>query len=508
MSQYDPVADPFPYAAKPQDYARPAYASRFVCIGERCEDNCCSGWSVPIDRATYEKYRSTPAMAQHLGTLVVLNTDRQTLDDYARLPSAAHSECGFLNGEKLCSIQKDHGPKMLSTTCATYPRAVAETAGKVEIALNLSCPEAARTTLLDEDLLGGGPWKILDSARYDAVTKRRTLPLSKSPVVGKAARLGQRLGNFEPRLAVRELSLLLLSDRRYPLWQRLYLMGSLARRLQASFDISGKTSAAWCEAFPGKVSKLLQEAAISAARQTLRPVMDSIPFQPALQIPMLLEMLRIRFKEPPVPMRFLECVLDFQLGLGTATAESEQEILDAYSNSYRQYYLPLMDRHPHLMENYLTNWIFKNNYPFGKEKSPHRVAGAVRNAETEHLTLCVHAGLAQTLLIGMAARYKEDFNETHVVKLIQGLSKTMEHSHRAIEQIAEFVQSTELSDPHGIAVLVRTEDRVVDFSKLAIQTDDTPLLPYFGPSVSFLDGSGPVAESDGQEGIESLRLFA
>ena len=414
---------------------------------------------MPIDQATYEKYRATPGLRQHLGTLVVLNTDQPTPADYARIPLTAQSECGFLDGEKLCGIHKQHGHEMLSSTCATYPRAVATIAGRVEKALNLSCPEAARVTLLNPDLLGDGPWKTHGSARYDMVTRRRPVPPLGTQRLDKAGRLGRRLGEFEPRLAVREFALLLLGDRRYPLWQRLYLLGNLARRLQAACGASGRMSAAaWCDTYPGRVAKLLQECARSASTEYLRPLMDDIAFQPDQQIQLVLEMLRIRFQEPPVPMRFLECVQDFQLGLGTATARGEQEILDAYSRSYRQYYLPLMQRHPHLMENYLINLVFKNNYPFGREEQPGRVRGPERNVESEHLALCVHAALAQTLLIGMAGHYREAFDTTHVVKLMQSLAKTLEHSHRSKEQIAEFVETQKLNSPWGIALLLRTED--------------------------------------------------
>ena len=34
----------------------PKYMKRFKCIGPKCEDTCCVGWSIPIDRETYMKY--------------------------------------------------------------------------------------------------------------------------------------------------------------------------------------------------------------------------------------------------------------------------------------------------------------------------------------------------------------------------------------------------------------------------------------------------------------------
>jgi len=162
----------------PREYPRPDYAERFRCIGSACEDTCCAGWGVPIDRATYEKYRSVDGLKPHLGTLIVLNADRPTTSDYARIPLTAGGACSFLDAERMCGIEKQHGPEMLSSTCATYPRAVSSNAGRVEKALNLSCPEAARLTLLDANLLGESyaPWRAPGAERYAAVRDAASLP--------------------------------------------------------------------------------------------------------------------------------------------------------------------------------------------------------------------------------------------------------------------------------------------------------------------------------------------
>ena len=39
---------------------RPQYAEAFRCIGAECEDTCGSGWSVSIDKNTFEKYQAIP----------------------------------------------------------------------------------------------------------------------------------------------------------------------------------------------------------------------------------------------------------------------------------------------------------------------------------------------------------------------------------------------------------------------------------------------------------------
>jgi lysine-N-methylase len=420
-------------------YVRPDYAARFKCIAAACEDTCCKGWDVPVDRRTYEKYRSSEAMKPHLGTLIVLNTNKPTASDYARIPLMGTTQCAFLDVERMCGIQKQLGAEMLPDTCATYPRANSRQAGRVETALNLSCPEAARLTLLEDNLFGSGHFLAGGAPRYEAF---------------RAAAPGWP--HEETRLAVREFALLLLTDRSYSLWQRLYLLQPLVRRLRTLSDSGrGGSVLAWCEGNPLAVAHVLADSAQIAAGGRLRQVMDAIPPRTSEQLQLVMEMLRMRVFRPPSPTRFLECVQDFELGLGCATASSEQQILDAYDDGYRRFYQPLMERYPHLLENYLVNHVFKNGYPFGRQPE-HPAAGfaAESNPEREHLSLCVHAGLAQTLLIGMAARHRENFSSDHVVKLVQSLARAIEHSKEFLEQLMRFAEERNLNSPQGIAMLL------------------------------------------------------
>src|SRR5580698_9334351 len=87
-------------------YLRPQYVESFRCIGSACEDTCCPGWSVPIDQATYEKY-----------TAIVPNPEGTKRSDFARIRTTSTAACFFLDEERLCTIQKQHGPSLLSHTC-------------------------------------------------------------------------------------------------------------------------------------------------------------------------------------------------------------------------------------------------------------------------------------------------------------------------------------------------------------------------------------------------------
>jgi lysine-N-methylase len=429
----------------PREYLRPTFAQSFHCISSACEDTCCQGWSLPIDQATYQKYGSVASLKPLLGTLIVLNTSHQTPSDYARIPQTATGTCPMLEKENLCAIHKQHGPEMLPTTCATYPRAVSTYSGQVEQALNLSCPEAARVTLLHPRLLGPlashPSQRTLAPGRYAAY----------QPASNSSARLPDLL--HDPSLAIREFVLLLLSDRRYPLWQRLYLTGILARRLDAS---RGEASVAvWSAANPAAVSKVLSDSARTLVLERLRPAMDGIEAQPDQQLQLLMELLRLRISQPPVSTRFIECVQDFERGLGCATAESEQQILAAYAEGYQRWYLPLMQRHPQILENYLANYVFKNHYPFGRPRHTPLAPADMLDAQSEHLLLCAHAALAQMLLIGMARHYGDTFSVAHVIKLMQSLARTIEHSPQFLERITLFLRQKNLVNLRGIALLLR-----------------------------------------------------
>jgi lysine-N-methylase len=409
-----------------EQHLRPDYAKGFACIASACEDTCCRGWSVPIDQVTYEKYRSHEVLKAFVGKLIVLNTTSPSTNDYGRMPLETTSgNCGFLDEEKLCSIQRNLGAEMLSVTCATYPRAIQPDpmqVGGAEAALNLSCPEAARLVLLDPGLLSATPWPLRLPRAYASVWQED----------------GTHFGLGEARLAVRDFVLTVLSDRRYPVWQRLYLLGPLVRRLKT---LAGPSAlAAWCEANPAMVAHVLGDSARTAAGMRLKPTMDDLEAQPAEQLQLVMEILRMRLAEPPTGVRFIECIQEFELGLKTATARTEQEILEAFATG-RRFYDALLEEHPQLIENYLVNHVFKNSFPFGRTSlRASAMPAATVDPEDEHTYLCVLATLAQTLLIGMAAHYREEFGVAHCVKLVQSLARAIEHGTTFPARLAEYVQ--------------------------------------------------------------------
>src|ERR1700752_5088759 len=119
----------------------PHYGKNFRCIGSACEDTCCHGFTIPMDKATYEKYQAFPeGEIRSLATKYISLTTTHTTDSlYAQIDLTAAKDCPFLTTERLCGVQKEHGPKSLSATCSIYPRVLNRVGEVLEISLYLSC---------------------------------------------------------------------------------------------------------------------------------------------------------------------------------------------------------------------------------------------------------------------------------------------------------------------------------------------------------------------------------
>ncbi|MFZ3218492.1 MAG: flagellin lysine-N-methylase [Rhodoferax sp.] len=131
----------------------PKYVTQFQCTGGNCPDTCCTGWQVPIDRDSFRDYRRVthPALKPLFQTYLV-QVDKDSYPLHGRINArTSEMRCVMLSDENLCSIQKALGEDALSDTCHVYPRSVVQFGDRVEQSLTLSCPEAARLALTQED---------------------------------------------------------------------------------------------------------------------------------------------------------------------------------------------------------------------------------------------------------------------------------------------------------------------------------------------------------------------
>lgn len=119
----------------------PDYFDEFKCIADKCEDTCCAGWGIVIDDKSYNNYLSVKGKFGEELRSKIINDE----DDHVFLLNG--DRCSFLNDNNLCSIYNELGEEGLCYTCRQYPRYLEEFGTLREIGLSLSCPEAARIIL-------------------------------------------------------------------------------------------------------------------------------------------------------------------------------------------------------------------------------------------------------------------------------------------------------------------------------------------------------------------------
>lgn len=416
---------------------RPAYLDRFRCIGSSCEDDCCHDWDVHVDKANFEKLQNTPPGP--LRVLIDANVQRmaqgacaQGSDARGTSPFAAirllpDGRCPFLSEEKLCRIQLEHGPSLLSHTCSTFPRTSNTIDGLQDETLSLSCPEAARLVLLDPGIFP----PETRSERW--CNWDETIP---------AADLRFYFW------AMRELAIGIARNRNYPVWQRIFLLGAFARRLDAIAKSGLKQ----------QVPALLRDFAAAVKTRSLCAAMETIPADLALQLDLVLQLVHLRVNrigsKPGAALnpRLLESLREFAQGIGMDEGAGIANCASAYAEAYERHYAPFFRRHSHILENYLINAIFRETFPFGKTFFSKEARPEFGKTFT---LLAVQFALVKGLLIGVAGFQKDRFNPDHVVRTVQTAIRYFEHSPEFLEKALALLASREMDNARGLTMLVR-----------------------------------------------------
>ncbi|MFJ4142711.1 flagellin lysine-N-methylase [Pseudomonas sp. NPDC089734] len=128
------------------------YIEQFSCIAERCEDNCCKGnWRIAVSNRSHDLYsRDFPELLN----LIVK-------DDSGYQMNKAGGQCGALQ-EGRCQIHAQQGEKVLTDTCANYPRMYRRINNSLVKSATMSCPEIARIGLFSEN-----PFQIEETPQDD-----------------------------------------------------------------------------------------------------------------------------------------------------------------------------------------------------------------------------------------------------------------------------------------------------------------------------------------------------
>lgn len=319
----------------------PRYLTRFSCIGPECEDNCCTGWQVTLDKKTFNAYRQSkhPALAGRFGKDVRRQRSGASELNYGRIELKPGSQaCPFME-DKLCSVQKHMDESHLSNTCFSYPRISRDFGGQFEQGLLLSCPEAARKALLAPDA-------------FDFVEGTITVRMD---VVSKVTAKGLSLELIND---LRTFCLQLMRSEGLELWQRLALLGVFCERLTVALDGG---SQAGVQALVGDFVALVEQGAATEALAGMQPdhSAQAVVFS-------TLWAGKGFGTTSAVQNRVIEAV---SKGLGADARSgqvSREQLIDCYRRGAAR--LPeALQAAPHLLEHYVLNEMFCYLFPFDGE---------------------------------------------------------------------------------------------------------------------------------------------
>ncbi|ARD20623.1 MULTISPECIES: flagellin lysine-N-methylase [Shewanella] len=152
-----------------QSIVKPNFVKNFNCIGASCEDSCCFGWNIQINKANYKKVIKHPELKDL--AVVALKKVKKSEHHWAQAILDKQGGCQFLDENSLCQIHAKAGEQYLSTTCQTYPRLSRGCDGNRYESLTLSCPEAVRMVLFKDDAF------IFETTTYQSKQLTKATPL-------------------------------------------------------------------------------------------------------------------------------------------------------------------------------------------------------------------------------------------------------------------------------------------------------------------------------------------
>jgi lysine-N-methylase len=400
-----------------------SYIERFQCTGGMCEDTCCADWQIVADPKSVARYREIePGPLRNLLDISLIAPMAGDPEGSMRLAHCVNGECPLLTSDRLCRIQVEKGESYLCRTCATYPRQTVKIDDIEETTLSLSCPEAARLILLD------------------------------SNPIQSARRRGYYIDWDEKRLAhaparafiwhIRELLLNLIVDRRYALWQRLFLMGVFCRHLDEHLR---KQPHRPMLAFLREFSSAIQSGA-------LRPAMEQIPADYALQIDLLIDLIQLRAKSLSAYPRFLLLMQQFGSGIGLTSSSTTATLVPTYTDANRRWLSPFLTHHPQLFENLLIHNLYHETFPFHTALfDPHQSIDASNN----FVRLATQFALIRGVLAGVAGQLRSEFNLDHALGVIVTFWRCFEHSSDFLTGSVELLNRRGASDVRNLTMLIR-----------------------------------------------------
>lgn len=395
----------------------PRYVERFRCIGSACEDTCCAGWLIHIDKKTYKAYRqnAAPELSGLSAKILVRDDHAASTATYATIrPEGETQQCSLVQ-DGLCSVHKHLNETYLSNVCFTYPRFSRQFSGQLEQALSLSCPEAARQALLAEDA-----FEFIEGS----------VAVRDATVETMDAKQGMSIDAMNE---VRIFCFNLVRTRELALWQRLAILGTFCGAMSR---LCADGRQAEVPGLIGDIVRLLENGELEASLAGIQP-------NHAGQAMVFSVVWSTLGFDSPSPFQ-QEVIRQISTGLGANEIgqTTGAALVDAYTRGLDRLDKAL-EAAPYLLENYVANEMFILLFPFETD-----------DAYDSYLRLIARFGLLRFLL---AAQCNADANPSvaTLVATVQLHSRRFQHNRNYTNLVDGALQSSGWAELDKLHTLVK-----------------------------------------------------
>jgi lysine-N-methylase len=398
----------------------PSYIKEFKCIGGNCSDNCCHGWEIHIDKNTFDKYvkiQNNIFVTDILENIIVRKNCKNPKIDYGQIKLNTETKCPFLRKDNYCSIHTNLGEDYLSKVCTTYPRIINKIDDCYELSLNVSCIEAARIILLNEEGITFDYSRELISNNYVIAKEINTNTYEINDT------------NYKYIKEIRDKSINIITNRKYELSERLFDLGLFLENVRRKLCYNYDNTVQFVDEYDIRSNK-------AKFQRDINDYMLQISFYKGI----LEKLASSKFF---ISDNFREIIDKVMLGFKFTEDKSLIENSQIYLKAYTILDKEVFEPYSYIFENYLVNHMFKELFPFSENDIVY----------DGYIMMLVRLSYIKFFIAGY---YLSDGKITidNIIKIIQSLTKEIEHDETYLKYILTHIKEYELDNKRFAKILL------------------------------------------------------
>ena len=374
--------------------SQPLYFKKFKCTCDKCVYNCCRhNWQIRIDKKTYDKYVN---LKNDIGRGFLEKINVISQDPFiAVIITNNDGSCHFLDDKGFCDIQLKMGYNYLSRTCRIHPRSISYIEGVFETYLELSCEEAAKVVLFEQEPMTLEQ-SVLEPDGSGNIIPNRFLIADKYTAAVNAVDIFNKL---------RMTSVVIIQNRQFSLRVRMLILCLFIEQVNQLLT-SGQDN---------KITDYVDEFLVMMGTGVYNSLSEQMPDGIEIDFDIVLDIFRDMLKKND--KRFYSILKKSLEGLGFPTEDFSLSglIISDYKENYRKYFT---DKE-YIFDNYIVNHMLMEGFPFNYGKE----SGVMAN----YADLLAKYNLIEVLLVGVCG-YHGKYDEWNIIDSVSAFARCYDHT--------------------------------------------------------------------------------